>query len=105
MNNHGYQVHVLRPAERDYFQILDYLIEKSPNAAEKFEEKFIKILERLKRSPFFGKIPNYEQLRYEGYRMAILDKYLVFYIVQGTVVEVHRIIHGARDYLKILRGY
>jgi plasmid stabilization system protein ParE len=97
MNNHRYQVRVLRPAERDYFQILDYLIEKSPKAAEKFEEKFIKILERLKRSPFFGKIPNYEELRVEGYRMAILDKYLVFYIVKNAIVDVHRIIHGARD--------
>ncbi len=55
MNNHRYQVRVLRPAERDYFQIL--------------------------------------------------DKYLVFYIVKDSIVEVHRIIHGARDYLKILRGY
>jgi len=105
MNNHRYQVCVLRPAERDYFQILDYLVEKSPAAAEKFETKFIKTLERLKRSPFFGKTPNDEKLRAEGYRMAILDKYLVFYIVQGTVVEVQRIIHGARDYLKIVRGY
>jgi plasmid stabilization system protein ParE len=98
-------VSVSRPAQRDYFQILDYLIEKSPKAAEKFEEKFDKILERLENSPFFGKIPNYEELRTEGYRMAILDKYLVFYIVKGSTVEVHRIIHGARDYLKILRGY
>lgn len=105
MNNHQYQVHVLRPAERDYFQILDYLMEKSPKAAERFETKFIKVLERLRRSPFFGKIPNYEELRVQGYRMAILDKYLVFYILQGTIVEVHRIIHGARDYLKIVRGY
>ncbi len=105
MNNHRYEVRVLWPAERDYFQILDYLIEKSPKAAEKFEQKFVKMLERLKRSPFFGKIPNYEELCAEGYRMAILDKYLVFYIVQGSVVEVHRIIHGARDYLNILRGY
>jgi len=105
MNDDHYQVRVLRPAERDYFQIIDYLIEKSPNAAEKLEEKFIKTLERLKRSPFFGKIPNDEELHVEGYRMAILDKYLVFYIVQGTVVEIHRIIHGARDYLQILRGY
>ncbi len=105
MKNNQYQVRVLRPAERDYFQILDYLMEKSPKAAEKFEEKFIKTLERLKRSPFFGKIPNDEELRVEGYRMAIVGKYLVFYIVQDTVVEVRRIIHGARDYLKILRGY
>ncbi len=45
MNNHRYQVRVLRPAQIDYSQILDYL------------------------------------------------------------VEVHRIIHGARDYLKIVRGY
>jgi plasmid stabilization system protein ParE len=95
----------LQPAERDYFQILDYLVEKSPQAAKKFEEKFIKTLERLRYSPFFGKIPNDEELRVDGYRMAILGKYLIFYIVQGTTVEVHRIIHGARDYLRLLRGY
>ena len=105
MNNHRYQVLVSRPAQKDYLQILDYLIEKSPDAAEKFEEKFDKLLVRLEKSPFFGKIPYYEELRAEGYRMAILGKYLVFYIVHGSIVHVHRIIHGARDYLKILRGY
>lgn len=105
MNNHRYEVRVLQPAERDYFQIIDYLIEKSPKAAEKFAEKFIKTLERLKRSPFFGKIPNDKELRVKGYRMAILGKYLVFYLVRDTIVEVRRIIHGARDYLTILRGY
>jgi len=105
MNNHRYLVRVSRPAQIDYSQILDYLIEKSPQAAENFEEKFDKLLERLENSPFFGKFPPYEELRAEGYRMAILDKYLVFYIVQGTVVEIQRIIHGARDYLKIVRGY
>ncbi len=105
MNNHRYLVRVLRPAQIDYSQILDYLIEKSPRAADKFEEKFDKLLERLENSPFFGKFPPYEELRAVGYRMAILDKYLVFYIVQGTIVEVHRIIHGARDYLKVVRGY
>lgn len=105
MNNHRYLVRVSRPAQIDYSQILDYLIERSPQAAEKFEEKFDKLLERLENSPFFGKFPPYEELRAEGFRMAILGKYLVFYIVQGTVVEVHRIIHGARDYLKIVGGY
>lgn len=105
MNNHRYQVRVSCPAQIDYYQIIDYLIERSPRAAENFEEKLDKLLERLENSPFFGKLPPYEELCAEGYRMAILGKYLVFYIVQGSTVEVHRIIHGARDYLKIVRGY
>ncbi|MGH7452894.1 MAG: type II toxin-antitoxin system RelE/ParE family toxin, partial [bacterium] len=53
MNNHRYQVRVSRPAQIDYYQIIDYLIERSPRAAENFEEKLDKLLERLENSPFF----------------------------------------------------
>jgi plasmid stabilization system protein ParE len=30
-----------------------------------------------------------------GYRVLVVDSYLVFYIVRGRTVEVHRVIHGS----------
>lgn len=100
----SHQARLLRPAQKDYFEILDYLLEKNPRAAEKFESKFDNLLERLERFPFHGKLPNDETLRLDGYRIAIIDKYLVFYIVKKRIIEIHRIIHGARDYLRLLMG-
>jgi toxin ParE1/3/4 len=37
-----------------------------------------------------------------GYRYLIVADYLVFYTFEEQTVLVHRIIHGARDYLRLL---
>lgn len=34
--------------------------------------------------------------------MLIVGKYLVFYKVKEKVVEIHHLIHGARDYKHLL---
>jgi plasmid stabilization system protein ParE len=37
-----------------------------------------------------------------GYRYMVIGNYLIFYTIGGDTVLVHRIIHGARDYLLLL---
>jgi toxin ParE1/3/4 len=49
-----------------------------------------------------GKIPNEEELADMGYRFLVVQNYLIFYTIEHNTLWVHRIIHGARDYLSLL---
>ena len=61
-----------------------------------------KALGLLKTNPLLGKRPTDELLSELGYRCLIVDEYLAFYTVEENIVFVHRILHGARDYLTLL---
>jgi hypothetical protein len=37
-----------------------------------------------------------------GYRMLVVDKYLVFYVVKKKIIQIRRVIHGARRYSFLL---
>ena len=37
------------------------------------------------------------KLREFGYRVLIMESYLVFYIIRGQTVEIHRVVHGSRN--------
>ena len=43
-------------------------------------------------------MPEEEWLTKLGYRYIVIDKYLLFYTLEGNTCIIHRIIHGARDY-------
>jgi len=48
--------------------------------------------------PELGVIPKDERLQRLGYRMLIVDNYLVLYIVQHKTTQIRRILHGTRQY-------
>lgn len=102
MSKLRYKVRLLGTAQDDLLYITDYIAEDNPGAAEKMIGRFEKALERLEYSPFAGKIPDDDELHHRGYRMLIVGKYLVFYLLKERTVEVHRVIHGARDYKHLL---
>jgi len=37
-----------------------------------------------------------------GYRFLVVQNYLIFYTIEDRTIWVHRILHGARDYLSLL---
>ena len=49
-----------------------------------------------------GVIPKDARLKKLGYRILIIGKYLVFYVVKTNTVQIRRIIHGARQYRFLL---
>jgi len=63
---------------------------------------FLNTLSNLSAYPLLGKIPNEEDLANMGYRFLVVQNYLIFYTVEDHIIWVHRIIHGARDYLSLL---
>ena len=74
----------------------------NPSAAGSLLEKFDHSISQLAINPEIGVIPKDERLKKLGYRMLIVGKYLVFYVVKVNTVQIRRIIHGARQYSFLL---
>lgn len=49
-------------------------------------------------------MPKDNLLQYKGYRILIIQSYLVFYVIKENFleVEIRRIIHGKRKYVFLL---
>ena len=95
-------VHLLQAAEEDLSEIFEYVAVDNLKAAEAILTRIEKNLDVLAREPQLGRIPSDEELVRMGYRYLIVADYLVFYTFEEQTVLVHRIIHGARDYLRLL---
>jgi plasmid stabilization system protein ParE len=97
-----YTVRLLSLAEADLAAIATYIAADNPAAAEKFADTVEEKLLPLEKHPRIGKIPADPELAQLGYRYLVVENYLVFYVIEGKTVWVHRIIHGARDYKNLL---
>ena len=102
MKKSKYQIRFLRAAEEDFTEIVNYIAEENLSAADAIANEIEKVISSLSNHPFLGRIPNEEELLTLGYRYMVVQNYLIFYTVEGKTIFIHRIIHGARDYLKIL---
>ncbi|MBU2645516.1 type II toxin-antitoxin system RelE/ParE family toxin [bacterium] len=94
----SYEIRYLKTAEDDLDEIFDYILSDRPTAAVTLLEKFDESISKLTLNPELGVVPKDDRLKNLGYRMLIIDKYLVFYVIKGTIVQIRRIIHGARQY-------
>jgi len=96
-----FRIHLLRVAEDDLTEIVTYIAADRPSAAEALATRIEKSLQRLAHNPRLGRIPNEEDLIGLGYRYLVVENYLIFCTIQGHTIFVHRILHGARDYLSL----
>jgi len=99
----SYKIRYLSTAENDLIDIFEYIKKDRPDAAISMLEKFDTSIFLLESNPFLGLIPKDERLRKLGYRILIIDKYLVFYVVKSETVQIRRIIHSARRYNFLLK--
>ncbi len=93
-----YEIRYLSIAEQDIAEIFEYIKKDNPTAAGSQLKNFDECISSLAYSPRMGVIPNDSRLQKLGYRILIIDRYLVFYIIKNKTVQIHRIIHGARRY-------
>ncbi len=96
-----YGIRLLRVAEDDLTEIVTYIAADRPSAAEALSTRVEKSLQLLARNPQLGRIPEEEELTRLGYRYLVVENYLIFYAIEGKRIYVHRILHGARDYLTL----
>ena len=102
MKRSKYTVRFLRAAEEDFNDILSYISAENRVAAETTATKIERSLARLSDHPYLGRIPEEEDLIRLGYRFLVVENYLIFYTLEDQRIWVHRILHGARNYIKLL---
>lgn len=97
-----YQIRLLRIAEEDFIEIISFIADDNPNAAEAMALKIEKNIELLAGNPKLGRIPRDEDIKNLGYRYIIVQNYIVFYTIEERTIIIHRILHGARNYKSLL---
>ncbi|MFZ5642931.1 MAG: type II toxin-antitoxin system RelE/ParE family toxin [Bacillota bacterium] len=94
-----HQISITEAAEKDLVEIVDYIASDNPSAALKLAEEIEQNIIQLEDFPLMGVVPKNRRLTRQGYRILIVDNYLVFYVLlDGGTVEIRRIVSGKRDY-------
>ena len=99
--------YLLDGAERDLSEIERYFDEHSEDVSQRFRERFRETVKRLCRSPNIGERCRFRSPRTKGMRMWLVDgfsNYLIFYRVQDDMLQILRVVHGARDYATMFGG-
>jgi addiction module RelE/StbE family toxin len=97
-----HKIHYLPIAQQDLLEIFDYIMSDNPKAAAEFINKIDKSISKLETYPRLGVVPKDDRLEFMGYRMLVINNYLVFYVIKESIVEIRRIIHGSRKYSFLL---
>lgn len=94
-----HQISITEAAEQDLVEIVDYIANDNPSAALKLAEEIEQNILRLEDFPLMGVVPKNRRLTRQGYRILLVDNYLVFYVLlDNGRIEIRRIISGKRDY-------
>lgn len=96
-----YRVEYLPLAYDDLDEIFTYIAADDPGAAASLLNEIDSVILNLEDFPDMGANPRNRRLAGKGYKMLIVDGYLVFYVVTGDVVEIRRIVSGKRNYTKL----
>lgn len=90
-------------ATADLQEIKSYIAEDNIDAATKVVKEIIEKIESLAEFPEIGTMLMYKIRLKSKYRYVICNQYLIFYIYEDNTVSIQRILHGKRDYMKLLQ--
>ena len=82
-------------ARVDLFDVDAYLAERNPLAAQRLIERLIQAMKSLARTPLIGR--TCEDLGLPSMRRLVVEKHHIFYVLDGNVLKIVRVIHGRRD--------
>jgi toxin ParE1/3/4 len=86
-------------AEADLEAILEYLQRSNPAAAQRYATEFYDKAQALSLFPEMGHLrPEIA----ENLRSTLVWPYVIFYRLEGGVVQIIRILHGKRDLRRIM---
>jgi len=98
MSNPKYSVLVFPKAEDDFIEVRTYLEERLKTSANPLFEKVLKAIDLLEENPLIFPLIKDPYLNQLGYRMVPIDNFLLFYLISGTDVQIHRFLYGGREY-------
>lgn len=102
MAEKGYRIRYLPIAVRDMEDIFDHICQDDRDAAVGLLDKMDTAISKLADFPMLGVISNDPHLDRKGYRILIVEEYLIFYVVEENAVEIRRVLHGRRKYSFLL---
>lgn len=95
-----FNVVITEAAWSDLSGIVDYIGEANPKAADTFVSEVYATCQAL------GSFPKSHPLIFDkkkrGLRRVVHGNYLIFFQIRGDDIEVVHVIHGARDYQRLL---
>lgn len=97
MASKQFTVRYLPVAQEDLAGIADWIAQDSPARAISFIQKLDQKVSHLASAPMLGQQPRHFGLAAKSYRVLIVETYLVFYKISGSLVMIYRVVHGARD--------
>ena len=94
---------ITKPALQDEQEILRYLCEVNPRAADALLDKLYEKYSLITQMPLVGTV---HQHSYDGddflVRWVMEGQYMIFYRVCASCVEILRVLHHARDIAALL---
>ena len=94
------KVVITTPARLDLLEIAQYIANDSVDRAVSFTEELVDQCYAIGDFPkAYPLIPRYEK---HGVRRCVHRNHLIFYRIRSRQVDILRIVHGARDYLRLL---
>lgn len=94
------KVRLSSEARQDLIAIGDYIARDNPSRARSFIKELTDKCAGLADMPLgYAIVPRYET---KGIRRCVHDNYQIFYRIDGDLVLVVRVLHGARDYEALL---
>ena len=96
----NYKIKITQIAQDDLKSIITHIRLDNPDAAIRMYETLKESIGKLADFPLMGSVPLDTKIARQGYRMIVVDPYLVFYILvmEENTVEVHRVLHGKQDF-------
>lgn len=86
-------------AGKDLREIEEFIARDSPVYAVRLVDRIVEAVERLEPFPLSGRIvPEYDR---EELREVIFGSYRIVYLVQEEMVTILRVVHGARDMIRL----
>ena len=100
----NYKIKIMQIAQDDMKAIVAHTRIDDTDAAIRMYENIKASIGKLADFPLMGPVPLDRKVAEQGYRMIVVDPYLVFYILvmENNTVEVHRVLHGKQDFPRIL---
>ena len=106
MGQNDYRVEFLSAVLHDMTEIISsFIMTGSKNGAVRIKDKMNNAVARVATFPYSGVTVPDDKLSKSGYRMVIVEKYLIFYRVFENEHKVvfYRVLNGARNYPILLQ--
>lgn len=99
-----FNIRFLPESNKDLDSIFEYILMDNSTNAEDMLNRIMESIQILEDFPFSNGILEHKSLIRYNFRTLIINPYIVFYRVIDEKVFIYRVLHGAMDYVNILKG-